>query len=204
MNFPNRGLYAITPSGLSPEILLPKVEAVLKGGARVVQYREKNDRLRHACALSLRTLCYQYNTPLLINDDYELAAQIDADGVHLGRDDESLSTVRSCLGDQAIIGISCYNDILKAQLAEQQGASYVAFGRFFSSDTKPLASPAAIETLTQAKLQINLPIVAIGGILPNNGRQLLFAGADLLAVIGGLFNSDPLQSALNFNALFNT
>ncbi len=203
MIFPCRGLYAITPDGLPAEILLPQVEAALQGGVAVVQYREKNEQLRHATAQSLKSLCDQYNIPLLINDDYKLAALIGADGVHLGRHDQSISMARSYLGEHAIIGISCYNDVEQARFAEQQGASYVAFGRFFPSGTKPLASPAELKTLTQAKQQINLPIVAIGGILPNNGQQLLLAGADLLAVVGGIFDSEPLQSALDFRALFN-
>ena len=107
------------------------------------------------------------------------------------------------LGKDAIIGVSCYNFVEQALDAQGQGATYVAFGRFFPSSSKPLAAPAKIETLQQAKQRLNIPIVAIGGILPENGAQLLAAGADLLAVIGGLFDSQPEQSARAYQALFH-
>lgn len=140
---------------------------------------------------------------MLINDSIELALQTGADGVHLGRDDGDIAAARQLLGKDAIIGVSCYNDIGRAQLAAAAGADYVAFGRFFPSGSKPLAAPAEIATLQQAKRLLNVPIVAIGGILPNNGRQLLDAGADLLAVIGGIFDQEPETAARAYQTLFS-
>jgi thiamine-phosphate pyrophosphorylase len=141
--------------------------------------------------------------PLLINDDIELAALVGADGVHLGREDGAVTQARKQLGNDAIIGVSCYNFVELAVAAQKQGATYAAFGRFFPSSSKPLAAPAQIETLRQAKLALTIPIVAIGGILPDNGGQLLEAGADLLAVIGGIFDDQPEQSARAYQALFS-
>ncbi len=204
MKFPNRGLYAITqPENKSIAQVLRDVEAALQGGAVVVQYRDKNPIDAHSLASQLLQLCHRYHAPLLINDSIELALAVGADGVHLGRDDGDIETARQRLGAGAIIGVSCYNDVGKAQAAVAAGADYVAFGRFFPSGSKPLAAPAQIETLQRARQLLDLPIVAIGGILPENAGQLLAAGADLLAVIGGIFDNEPQSSARAYQALFN-
>lgn len=204
MKFPQRGLYAITQTeGKNPDQIVAEVEAALKGGAAVLQYRDKNPIDAVALAKRLLKLCHAYQAPLLINDSVELALAVGADGVHLGRDDGDVSQARKRLGPQAIIGVSCYNDIDKACQAAAQGVDYVAFGRFFPSGSKPLAAPADITTLTLAKQKLNIPMVAIGGILPDNGAQLLDAGADLLAVIGGLFDQEPEAAARAYQALFN-
>ena len=203
MKFPASGLYAITQAaGKSADMLINEVAAAIRGGAAVVQYRDKNPFDAPFVARALVKLCHQHNVPLLINDDIELAAQVGADGVHLGREDNSVAKARQRLGSAAIIGVSCYNSVEQATAAQAQGATYAAFGRFFPSSSKPLAAPAQIETLRQAKLRLTIPIVAIGGILPENGAPLLAAGADLLAVIGGLFDHDPEQSARAYQALF--
>lgn len=203
MKFPSRGLYAVTQTeGKSIAQVIQEVEAALKGGAVVVQYRDKSPLDAHFLAAQLLRLCHRYQAPLLINDDVELALEIGADGVHLGKDDGEIAYARRQLGPEAIIGISCYNDIEKAQKMTFSGASYVAFGRFFPSGSKPLAAPADIATLQEAKHLLDLPIVAIGGILPENGGQLLAAGADLLAVIGGLFDNEPESAARAYQTLF--
>ena len=203
MKFPTRGLYAITqPENKTVDQVLGQVEAALKGGAVVVQYRDKNPIDAVALAHQLLTLCHAYQAPLLINDSVELAIKVGADGVHLGKDDGDIANARKRLGPDAIIGVSCYNNLKKALAAIEHGADYVAFGRFFPSGSKPLASPADVSTLRQAKLQIKAPIVAIGGILPENGGQLLTAGADLLAVIGGIFDHDPQAAANAYQTLF--
>jgi len=203
MKFPTRGLYAITqPENKAIDQVVREVEAALKGGAVVVQYRDKNPIDAIFLARRLLAVCHAYGVPLLINDSVELALEVGADGVHLGKDDGDIAEARKRLGPEAIIGVSCYNDLSKACAAVEHGADYVAFGRFFPSGSKPLASPADIETLKQAKQQINVPIVAIGGILPENGRQLLEAGADLLAVIGGIFDHDSQAAASAYRALF--
>ena len=203
MSFPINGLYAITQTEhKSCDTIVIEVEAALRGGAVVVQYRDKQPLDADHLASQLLKLCQQYCVPLLINDDVALAERIGADGVHIGREDGSIERARQRLGEQAIIGVSCYDSVEHAQQAQDQGATYVAFGRFFPSSSKPLALPASLETLRIAKQMLTIPIVAIGGILPENGSLLLEAGADLLAVIGGLFDEQPEQAARTYQALF--
>ncbi len=204
MKFPQRGLYAITQTtGKSISEVLQDVEAALRGGAVVIQYRDKAPLDAVYLGSCLVALCHTYNTPLLVNDNVDLALEIGADGVHLGRDDGDIEPARQRLGPQAIIGVSCYNDAKRAQVMQAKGADYIAFGRFFPSNSKPLAAAAQIETLFSAKQCLTVPIVAIGGILPENAGQLLVAGADLLAVIGGVFDQEPEKSARAYQALFN-
>lgn len=202
--FPRRGLYAITQAEGKPiDILSSEVTAAIRGGAVVIQYRDKSSADKLTMAFELVKICHQYDVPLIINDDIDLAVECKADGVHLGNNDESIIEAKQRLGNNAIIGISCYNSVERGLVAQKLGATYVAFGRFFPSSSKPLATPANIDTLQQAKKSLQIPIVAIGGILPKNGAQLLESGADLLAVISGLFDHDPEQSALAYQPLFN-
>jgi len=204
IQFPESGLYAITQTAnKSPDTIINEVAAAIKGGAVIVQYRDKNPVDAPYLARELVKICHRHNVPLLINDDIELAALVGADGVHLGREDGAITEARKLLGGAAIIGVSCYDFVEQAAAAQAQGATYAAFGRFFPSSSKPLAAPAQIETLRQAKLALSIPIVAIGGILPDNGGQLLAAGADLLAVIGGIFDHQPEQSARAYQTLFS-
>ncbi len=203
MKLPKRGLYAITqPENKTISQVVQAVEAALKGGAVVVQYRDKNPIDAFKLAGELLKICHAYQVPLLINDSVELALAVGADGVHLGKDDGEIADARRRLGANAIIGVSCYNDVQKARAAVEHGANYVAFGRFFASGSKPLAAAADIGTLTQAKQQLQVPIVAIGGILPENAGQLIAAGADLLAVIGGIFDYEPETAARAYQTLF--
>lgn len=186
------GLYAITDGGLlPPPELLPAVEAALRGGAILVQYREKSlgtgQRLEQA--RELKRLCQDFNVPLIINDDPRLALDSGADGVHLGQSDGSVAEARRLLGDSAIIGITCHGRLDLAEEAACSGADYLAFGRFHTSTTKPGALPASPQVLTDAA-KFGLPRTAIGGITLDNSEALIRAGADLLAVIGGLFDSD--------------
>ena len=204
MRFPLRGLYAITQTkNKTTDIIINEVIAAIKGGAVVVQFRDKEPLDAIYLADQLVKVCHEYKVPLLINDDIELAIKVGADGVHIGREDGAISEARDRLGADAIIGVSCYNFVEQALDAQEQGATYVAFGRFFPSSSKPLAAPAELDTLRKAKFLLDIPIVAIGGILPENGGSLLTAGADLLAVIGGLFETQPEQSARAYQALFN-
>jgi thiamine-phosphate pyrophosphorylase len=203
MKFPARGLYAITQTeNKSGDMIIAEVAAAVRGGAVMVQYRDKNPTDAPFIARELIKICHQHNVPLIINDDIELAANTGADGVHIGKGDAGIIQARKHLGTGAIIGVSCYNFIELAIEAQARRASYIAFGRFFPSSSKPMAAPAHIETLKKAKLALNIPIVAIGGILPTNGAQLIAAGADFLAVIGGVFDSQPEQSARAYQALF--
>jgi thiamine-phosphate pyrophosphorylase len=204
MKFPLRGLYAITQTkNKTTDIIINEVIAAIKGGAVVVQFRDKEPLDAIYLADQLVKVCHEYKVPLLINDDIELAIKVGADGVHIGREDGAISEARDRLGADAIIGVSCYNFVEQALDAQEQGATYVAFGRFFPSSSKPLAAPAELDTLRKAKFLLDIPIVAIGGILPRNGGPLLTAGADLLAVIGGLFETQPEQSARAYQALFD-
>ena len=204
MKFPLRGLYAITQTkNKTADIIINEVIAAIKGGAVVVQFRDKDSLDAIYLADQLVKVCHEYKVPLLINDDIELAIKVGADGVHIGREDGAISEARDRLGADAIIGVSCYNFVEQAFDAQEQGATYVAFGRFFPSSSKPLAAPAELDTLRKAKFLLDIPIVAIGGILPENGGPLLTAGADLLAVIGGLFETQPEQSARAYQALFD-
>lgn len=201
-----KGLYAITDSQLSAEgNLFEQVEAALQGGATVIQYRDKrgSKQLRHLEAIRLRQLTQAHRALLIINDDVELAQTVKADGVHLGRQDMELSTARQRLGPKAIIGISCYNRLDLALQAQQAGADYVAFGRFFPSLTKPEATQADPKLLREARRQLRLPLVAIGGITPENGRLLVDAGADMLAVIYAVFGQPDIEQACKqFQSIF--
>lgn len=202
-----RGLYAITDSQLLAGRFLSHVEAALEGGVCLLQYRDKSDdaarRLREAEALM--ALCERYGTQLIINDDAELAARLGV-GAHLGQTDGPLTPARALLGRQAIIGSTCHASLELAQQAAKEGANYVAFGRFFNSVTKPGAPAASVDLLEQARAQVKLPIAVIGGITLDNAAPLVAHGADLLAVIHGLFGADSAQEvtrrARAFNALF--
>jgi thiamine-phosphate pyrophosphorylase len=201
-----RGLYAITPEPSRCALPLPQaVEQAIQGGARVIQSRDKRQDPvgRRDRAEALLAVCRRHGIPLIINDDLELAAAIAADGVHLGRDDGDPRRARTVLGPGRIIGVSCYNRLENAERARDQGADYVAFGRFFPSNSKPLAVPATPELLQQARAALKLPIVAIGGISPENGGPLVTAGADMLAVIDGLFGQPDIRAAAAaYNRLF--
>lgn len=202
-----RGLYAITDSQLLAGRFLSHVEAALEGGVCLLQYRDKGDdaarRLREAEALM--QLCERYGTQLIINDDAELAARLGV-GVHLGQTDGPLTPARALLGRNAIIGSTCHASLDLASQAASEGASYVAFGRFFNSLTKPGAPSAHLDLIEQARAQVKLPIAVIGGITLDNAAPLVAHGADLLAVIHGLFGADSAQEvtrrARAFNALF--
>jgi len=168
----------------------------LAGGTRLVQYRSKtmNEELRREQAHSLAHLCREYEVPLLINDHIDLALEVGADGVHLGREDVPISQARLKLGHEKIIGISCYNELESAIEAERSGADYVAFGAFFTSVTKLDTVPASIDLLQQGNLQISIPIVAIGGINSDNALELISAGADAVAVSSALFGARDIRS----------
>lgn len=193
-----RGLYVITreaPAPLpsvDPQWQARQVAQAIQGGARIIQYRDKSARHENRLdeATALLQVCRAHGVPLIINDDVELAQQTGADGVHLGGEDVACHAAREQLGPGVIIGISCYNQLDLAVRAEAQGANYVAFGRFFASRNKPQAMQADVELLRQARRKITIPIVAIGGITPENGHSLINAGADMLAVIDAVFGPD--------------
>lgn len=192
------GLYAIADSAyLAPERFGPAVAETIVGGARIIQYRDKHNGAdaRMRIATDLVALCRRHGIPLIVNDDPALALQARAHGVHLGRDDADVAAARRLLGAHALIGVSCYNDLARAQSAERAGADYVAFGSFFPSPTKPHAVRAGRELVRAARAALRLPIVAIGGITPENGAALIAAGADALAAIDGVFGQPDIRAA---------
>jgi thiamine-phosphate pyrophosphorylase len=200
------GLYAITPDETDTAELLRKVRLALQGGARILQYRNKltDSRLKLHQAEALRQLTREFDCIYIINDDAQLAAQVDADGVHLGNEDGSALAARSLLGSSKLVGVSCYNQFLLANEAANQGADYVAFGAFYSSDTKPHAANAEADLLKTARNRLNLPIVAIGGITQQNGTILIQSGANALAVISALWNAPDIRTAAQqFSILFS-
>lgn len=201
-----RGLYAITPDGVDTKALVQMVSAALMGDARLIQYRQKSvtSRDRAVQARELNELCLASGASLIINDNVELAQQINAAGVHLGRDDMSVIEARRRLGTNKIIGVSCYNQMALAEAAIASGADYIAFGAFFPSRIKPDAVRAELALIAEAKKKFNIPIVAIGGISLQNAPQLIAAGADAVAVISDLFNAPNITAqASAFQQLFS-
>lgn len=199
------GLYAITPDLNNTDRLLHDVREALLGGARILQYRNKSASaaLQLQQAQALRTLTREFGALFIVNDDARLAAAASADGVHLGGDDGSVAAARAIMGKTGIIGVSCYNRPALAHEAVQQGADYVAFGAFFPSSVKPGAVKAEVELLRTVRAELDVPIVAIGGITQQNGATLVDAGADALAVISALWNAPDIgQAAKEFSKLF--
>jgi thiamine-phosphate pyrophosphorylase len=198
---PACGLYAISDGPRGD--LLAVCGAALRGGAALLQYRDKSDDpvRRRAEAAALAVLCADFRVPLIINDDVELAAALNC-GVHLGEDDADPVAARARLGEGAIIGVSCYDSIERATRLASSGADYLAFGAFFPSPTKPAARRANLDLLRAARA-LGLPRVAIGGITPDNAPSLIDAGADFVAVVSGVFGAaDPQASARRYAALF--
>ena len=191
-----RGLYLITPDETDTAHLLARTAPLLAEGVAWLQYRNKTagDALRHEQASALQSLCATAGVPLIINDDVHLAKSIGAAGVHLGEDDGDIAAARALLGAQAIIGASCYDELPLAQRAVAAGASYVAFGAFFPTRSKTGTRQASVELLAQSA-SLGVPRVAIGGITPDNARSLVEAGADLVAVISGVYDAaDPIAA----------
>ena len=204
MNPSLRGLYFVTPSDSAGRLEL--VLAALRGGARIIQYRDKtNDtdaRRREADAILAQ--CRRYDALCLVNDDVELCKAIGADGVHLGAADAAIEAARARLGVDRIIGASCYDDLQHARAAVAAGADYVAFGSLYPSATKPQARRANLDLLRAARSALDVPICAIGGITADNAAPVVAAGADMVAVIQGISASpDPEAAARALQALFS-
>lgn len=189
------GLYAITPDEADTDLLVAKVEAALQGGISILQYRNKqaNHKLQTQQARAILPLCRQYQVPLIINDSVKLCLTLDADGVHIGADDGNIAEVRARIGPDKMLGTSCYNRFDLALSAQQAGATYVAFGACFASSTKPHAPVADLDLFKQAKAQLHIPAVAIGGITLTNAPSVIQAGADSIAVINAIFNADDVK-----------
>ncbi|MGD2073909.1 MAG: thiamine phosphate synthase [Gammaproteobacteria bacterium] len=201
-----RGLYVITDATLQPpDALTDRVIRAIEGGAALVQYRDKSTDhdLRLRQARELAAACRARGALLIINDDIGLAAESGAHGVHLGRDDPGPEEARRRLGTEAVVGASCYDQWSRACDAAAKGVDYIAFGRFFRSRTKPGAAQASLDLIRRARQQWAIPVAAIGGITPQNGGQLVEAGADMLAVVQGVFAApDCRQATAAYAALF--
>jgi thiamine-phosphate pyrophosphorylase len=199
-----RGLYLITPDDGDTTRLASRVAPLLSEGVTWLQYRNKTAgaALRHEQASALQALCAAANVPLIVNDDVRLAKAVGAAGVHLGEDDGDIAAARALLGDHAIIGASCYDELARAERAVANGADYVAFGAFFPTRSKTDARQASPGLLGAAAV-LNVPRVAIGGITPDNAISLIAAGADLVAVIGGVFDApDPVAAVRAYRQCF--
>ena len=198
-----KGLYAVTPDEADSERLFALVERVLAGGAPWLQYRNKlaGEAQRAREARRLRELCAAAGARLIVNDDPRLAAEVDAAGVHVGRDDGGVAAARAIVG-RRLVGASCYDRLALAEAAVAAGADYVAFGSVFASPTKPGAVRAPLELFARAR-RLGVPLAAIGGITLANAPQAIAAGADALAVIADVFGApDPQARAAAYTALF--
>lgn len=205
---PLSGLCAITSEAICADSmrLVSSVEAAVSGGAKIIQYRDKGGppQVKKRQAHLLVGLCHQLGAYLIINDDPHMAAEVSADGVHLGKRDGSVEEARRLLGPKAIIGASCGPSLERAQTAAAEGASYLAFGRFHASLTKPDAPEAGLATLRRARQIFTLPLCAIGGITPEKAGVLIDAGANLIAAVEGVFGArDVRAAAASYVAVFN-
>ncbi|MEM9233080.1 MAG: thiamine phosphate synthase [Pseudomonadota bacterium] len=188
-------LYLITPPSLELATFLPQLEAALAAaretGVEVacLQLRLKDvpDAEILAAAAALKPVLEDHGVALIINDRADLAKKAGADGVHLGQDDGSIADARRLLGDEADIGVTCHDSRHLAMIAAEAGADYVAFGAFFPTSTKEVTHHPDPEILVAWSQMTVVPCVAIGGITPENARSLVEAGADYLAVSGGVW-----------------
>lgn len=207
IKMPGKGLYVITEhEQLGFTEVLSRTELILQSGIVALQYRNKfaDTRQKLFEARQLQSLCKRYATLFVINDDVELAIELQSDGIHIGREDPGCMTTRSRVGKNMLVGVSCYNDLNLAEAACSCGADYIAFGAMFPTSSKANTSKASPDIIKTAKQRYNLPVVAIGGITPENCRPVLKAGADMLAVISSVYlATDPPSVVNHFNQLIN-
>ena len=193
-----RGVYAVTLDGVGElDTLIYTVEQALRGGACMIQYRDKvsSPDQKRVFAKALLEVCVRHNKPLIINDDIDIAKETNASGVHLGKSDDSIERARAILGKHSIIGISCYGSLQRAINAQSRGADYVAFGSVFASTSKPNASRVPVDIIKEAKRQLSVPVCAIGGITTDNVGILVKTGVDMVAVISGVFVQPDVAKA---------
>jgi len=200
-----QGLYLVTPNWDDTDKLLEYTGAALAAGAALVQYRHKDAdaALRHEQGAALLALCRRYGRPLVINDHVALCLTLDADGVHVGGTDASVREARAALGPNKIVGASCYGDLELARAAESDGATYAAFGGFYPSTVKRYSFVTHPDILLEARRQLALPLVVIGGMTPANAEPLVARGANMVAAITSVYQADDPGAAVRaFDALF--
>jgi thiamine-phosphate pyrophosphorylase len=206
-----RGVYAVTPDESNTEKLLANAEAALRGGVRMLQYRNKSaaPKLAYEQAVELRALCVDHNCLFIVNDDWRLALEMGADGVHVGSHDDDPANILAAVKSKStsvsnfIVGVSCYDDLKRGEVYSQMGVDYLAFGAAFPSITKPKALLTPLAHFQTAKTRFQLPIVAIGGITLGNAPKVIDAGADAIAIISSLFNTaDITLTAQLFSSYF--
>ncbi|GIW09636.1 MAG: thiamine-phosphate synthase [Dehalococcoidia bacterium] len=198
-----QGLYAIIDPTVTAD---PRglAQAVLRGGARVVQLRDKAGPAvgTYWLAQALGELCRQAGAVFIVNDRLDIALAAEADGVHLGQQDLPLSVARALVGERLILGCST-NTVAEALQAEREGADYLGVGSIFPTTSKTDTRPAGLARLAEIRAAVRLPIAAIGGITLENAPAVIAAGADMVAVIRALAESDdPEATARRFAALF--
>lgn len=202
-----RGLYLVTPNWDDTGRLVETTRAALDAGAAMVQYRHKDacPEQRREQGAALQTLCRRYNRPFIVNDHLDLCLTLDADGLHVGGTDLSVAEARAELGPGKIVGASCYGDLALAHAAWRAGASYVAFGGFYPSPVKQYSFVTAPQLVAEARAQIDLPVVVIGGMTPDNAAPLVQLGAHMVAAITSVYGArDPGAATRRFDALFAT
>lgn len=196
------GVYLITDQGSD---LVERVRTAMRGGVSTLQYRPK-DKGREASrseAGELKQICRSFGVAFIVNDDMNLARELDADGVHLGQDDGSVTDARQLLGADKIIGKSTHN-LEEALQAEQEGADYIGFGAIYPTSSKNVAHVPGTSGLASIRDRVKLPVVAIGGITASNACRVIDAGADALAVISSILSSPrPDVAAAEIKLLFN-
>lgn len=201
-----KGLYVITDEKLTPyDKILDMVQQALEGGAKFVQLRDKNntDDFLFEYGLKLKQLCQQYGAYFIVNDRVELALKLDADGVHVGEEDENIEKVMEMMRGK-IVGVSCYGSVERAKQMQQAGASYVAFGSFYFSPTKPKSKTVPKEIIPQAKRELSIPVCVIGGITVERAKELVELGADIVAVISDIWTADNIKNrCLEYKKLFD-
>ena len=200
------GLYLVTPDWDDTEQLIKVTEQALLGGAAIVQYRHKfaDAILRYEQASALLDLCRRFEIPFIINDHVELCLKLDADGVHVGGTDVSVTVAREVVGADKIVGASCYGDLSLARAARAAGASYIAFGGFYPSRVKKYPVTTDFDIVCKACSTIALPNVVIGGMTVDNCQPLIAAGAHMVAAISSVYlAADPQAAARAFVQLFD-
>ncbi|MDD3343977.1 MAG: thiamine phosphate synthase [Sulfurospirillaceae bacterium] len=198
-----KGIYVLSDAILTPkETIMAQMERVLKSGVSVIQFRDKyasDEEIEPICK-ALQLLCNQHNALLIIDDRAQLVKKIDADGLHVGKDDMDYAEARALLGNDKIIGVSCYGNIARAQKYESLGADYVAFGSFFPSPTKPNSPVVPLTILKEAKALLKLPICAIGGINNDNISDVARWGIEMYSVISAVYKEDQIEQNIKMLA----